>query len=586
MTARSGLNERLGRALEGEVRFDRFSRGRYATDASHYQVMPVAVATPRHAADMAAALAIARESGVSVLARGGGTSQCGQAVNESLVLDTTRHFNRIIEIDAANRRCIVEPGIVLDELNRALKVHGLWFPVDVSTASRATLGGMAGNNSCGTRSIRYGIMRDHVLGIDALLADGSAVRFGPVERAKADGLFGDMLALGTREAGEIADRFPKVLRRVGGYNLDALVPSGPTNNLAHLLVGSEGTLALATRLELKLSPLLPARLVGVCHFGRFYEAMDAAQHLVKLEPTAVELVDSTMIGLARDIPLYRATMERFVRGEPDALLTVEFAEDDPAENARRLRRLGEVMGDLGFGWDKAGAQWGGVVEVHEPELQAAITTVRQSGLNIMMSMKQEGKPVSFVEDCAVPLEHLADYTARLTDVFEKHGTRGTWYAHASVGCLHVRPILNLRLEKDVTAMRAIAEEAFELVRGYGGSHSGEHGDGIVRSEFHEQMFGARMVKLFQEVKDRFDPDNILNPGRIVRPPRMDDRRLLRYRPDYHVPERKMALDWSAWPGAAGGFQGAVEMCNNNGACRKLSGGVMCPSYRARSTSAT
>jgi FAD/FMN-containing dehydrogenase len=302
MAARSGLEERLDRALEGEVRFDRFSRGRYATDASHYQVMPVAVATPRHAADMAAALAIARESGVSVLARGGGTSQCGQAVNESLVLDTTRHLNRIIEIDAANRRCVVEPGIVLDELNRALKPYGLWFPVDVSTASRATLGGMAGNNSCGTRSIRYGIMRDHVLAIDALLADGSEVRFGPVERATADGLFGDMLALGEREAAEIADRFPKVLRRVGGYNLDALVPNGPTNNLAHLLVGSEGTLALATRLELKLSPLLPAKLVGVCHFGRFYEAMDAAQHLVTLGPTAVELVDSTMIGLARDIP--------------------------------------------------------------------------------------------------------------------------------------------------------------------------------------------------------------------------------------------------------------------------------------------
>jgi FAD/FMN-containing dehydrogenase/Fe-S oxidoreductase len=580
MAARSELEVRLGKALDGEVRFDPFSRGRYSTDASHYQVTPVAVATPRHAADMAAALAIARDAGVSVLARGGGTSQCGQAVNESLVLDTTRHFNRIIEIDAANRRCVVEPGIVLDELNRALKPHGLWFPVDVSTASRATLGGMAGNNSCGTRSIRYGIMRDHVLAIDALLADGSEVHFGPVERTKADGLFGDLLALGEREAGEIAERFPKVLRRVGGYNLDALVPNGPTNNLAHLLVGSEGTLALATRLELQLSPLLPDKLVGVCHFGRFYEAMDAAQHLVKLGPTAVELVDATMIGLARDIPLYRATMERFVRGEPDALLTVEFAEEDMAENARRLKRLGDLMGDLGFGWDKAGAQWGGVVEVHEPELQAAITTVRQSGLNIMMSMKQEGKPVSFVEDCAVPLEYLADYTARLTQVFEKHGTRGTWYAHASVGCLHVRPILNLRLEKDVKAMRAIAEEAFELVRGYGGSHSGEHGDGIVRSEFHEQMFGPRMVELFQEVKDRFDPNGTLNPGRIVRPPRMDDRRLLRYRPDYHVPDRKMALDWSAWPGAAGGFQGAVEMCNNNGACRKLSNGVMCPSYRA------
>ncbi|HUE46884.1 MAG TPA: FAD-linked oxidase C-terminal domain-containing protein, partial [Aestuariivirgaceae bacterium] len=342
----------------------------------------------------------------------------------------------------------------------------------------------------------------------------------------------------------------------------------------------EGTLALATRLELKLSPLLPARLVGVCHFGRFYEAMDSAQHLVKLDPVSVELVDSTMIELARDIPLFRATMERFVRGEPEALLLVEFAEADRGENLRRLKRLGQLMGDLGFGWDNTGAQWGGVVEVHEPELQAAITEVRQSGLNIMMSMREEGKPVSFVEDCAVPLEHLADYTQRLTEIFEKHGTRGTWYAHASVGCLHVRPVLNLRLEKDVKAMRAIAEEAFEMVRGYGGSHSGEHGDGIVRSEFHGQMFGTRMVGLFQEVKDRFDPRGILNPGRIVRPPRMDDRRLLRYRPDYRVADAKMALDWSAWPGAAGGFQGAVEMCNNNGACRKLAGGVMCPSFRA------
>ncbi|HUE46879.1 MAG TPA: FAD-binding and (Fe-S)-binding domain-containing protein, partial [Aestuariivirgaceae bacterium] len=580
MAERSGLEERLGRALEGEVRFDLFTRARYSTDASHYQVMPVGVAAPRHAADVAAALAIARDAGVSVLARGGGTSQSGQTVNESLVLDTSRHFNRIVEIDAANRRCVVEPGIVLDELNRALKPSGLWFPVDISTASRATLGGMAGNNSCGTRSLRYGIMRDHVLAIDALLADGAEIRFGPVERATAGGLARDLLALGSREAGEIADKFPKVLRRVGGYNLDALAPTGATNNLAHLLVGSEGTLALATRLELKLSPLLPDKLVGVCHFGRFYEAMDAAQHLVKLDPVAVELIDSTMIGLARDIALFRSTIERFVRGEPAALLIVEFAEDDPAENLRRLKQLGELMGDLGFGWDRSGAHWGGVVEVHEPELQAAITAVRQSGLNIMMSMKQEGKPVSFVEDCAVPLEHLADYTARLTQVFEKHGTRGTWYAHASVGCLHVRPVLNLRLEKDVKAMRAIAEEAFDMVRGYGGSHSGEHGDGIVRSEFHEMMFGPRMVALFEEVKDRFDPDGVLNPGRIVRPPRMDDRRLLRYRPDYRVADRKMALDWSAWSGAAGGFQGAVEMCNNNGACRKLSDGVMCPSFRA------
>ena len=306
--------------------------------------------------------------------------------------------------------------------------------------------------------------------------------------------------------------------------------------------------------------------------------MDAAQHIVKLAPIAVELVDRTMIELARDIPIFRPTVERFVRGEPDALLIVEFGEDEK-ENARRVKRLGELMGDLGYGWDRTGAKWGGVVEVLDPGLQAAITEVRQSGLNIMMSMRQEGKPVSFVEDCAVPLEHLADYTDRLTQVFEKHGTRGTWYAHASVGCLHVRPVLNLKLEKDVKAMRAIAEDAFDLVREYKGSHSGEHGDGITRSEFHEKMFGRRMVEIFETVKERMDPNDALNPGKIVHAPKMDDRSLFRFPEGYEIEPIKPALDWSAWPGKAGGFQGAVEMCNNNGACRKLAGGVMCPSYR-------
>jgi Fe-S oxidoreductase len=244
-----------------------------------------------------------------------------------------------------------------------------------------------------------------------------------------------------------------------------------------------------------------------------------------------------------------------------------------------LQQLKDLMGDLGFGWGKSGAKWGGVVEVLNPELQAAITEVRTSGLNIMMSMKEEGKPVSFVEDCAVPLEHLAEYTSRLSEVFERHGTRGTWYAHAGSGCLHVRPVLNLRQEKDVHAMREIAEEAFAMVREYKGSHSGEHGDGLVRSEFNEPMFGARLTRAFEEVKDRFDPNGFYNPGKIVRPPKFDDRSLFRYAPDYHGEPVQMRLDWSAYPGVGGGFQGAVEMCNNNGACRKLTGGVMCPSYR-------
>jgi len=345
-------------------------------------------------------------------------------------------------------------------------------------------------------------------------------------------------------------------------------------------VGSEGTLAFTTQVELKLWPIIRNKVLGVCHFGSFYEAMDAAQHLVKLRPIAVELVDRTMLALGREIAMFQPIIGAAIRGDPDAVLIVEFAEDDQAENIGRLKQLGELMADLGFGWDQSKRKWGGVVEITEPALQTGIAEFRAAGLNVMMSMKQEGKPVSFVEDCAVPLPHLADYTERLNAIFAKHGTRGTMYAHASEGCLHVRPVLNLKLEKDVKAMRAIAEETFAMVREYKGSHSGEHGDGIVRSEFHETMFGPRIIADFREVKQRFDPDNLLNPGKIVDAPRMDERALFRYPPQYRVGELKTALDWSAYPGAGGGFQGAVEMCNNNGACRKLEGGVMCPSYRA------
>jgi FAD/FMN-containing dehydrogenase/Fe-S oxidoreductase len=575
------LEEQLTRETTGEVLFDRFSRGRYATDASFYQIAPAGIVIPRTIDEALRALAIARDHGRTVTPRGGGTSQCGQTVNDGIVVDVSKYLNRLKSLDVANRSCVVEPGIVLDDLNRQLKKHGLWFPVDVSTASRATIGGMAGNNSCGGRSLRYGTMRDNTVSMQAALADGTLLRFGEVARDdNAPDLFRDMLALGAREAAEISEKFPKVQRRVGGYNLDALVPRNTPNNLAHLLVGSEGTLAFTTQLELKLWPVIRNKVLGVCHFGSFYEAMDAAQHLVKLRPIAVELVDRTMIALGRDIAMFQPIISTAVRGDPDAVLIVEFAEEDQAENLVRLKQLGELMADLGFGWNNPPRKWGGVVEIVEPALQSAIADFRAAGLNVMMSMKQEGKPVSFVEDCAVPLPHLADYTARLNGIFAKHGTRGTMYAHASEGCLHVRPVLNLKLEKDVKAMRAIAEEAFAMVREYKGSHSGEHGDGIVRSEFHEAMFGARIVADFREVKRRFDPDNLLNPGKIVDPPKMDDRSLFRYPPGYRIDDLKTRLDWSTYPGAGGGFQGAVEMCNNNGACRKLEGGVMCPSYRA------
>src|SRR5262245_47031111 len=582
-----GIERRLKAHLLGEVQFDAFTRGRYATDASHYQIMPLGVVAPRSVKEAEYALALAREEGVSVLPRGAGTSQAGQTVNSSLVIDCSKYLDHLIELDVPGRRCVVEPGIVLDELNRRLKPHGLWFPVDISTASRATIGGMVGNNSCGARSLRYANTRENVVSIDAVLADGTMAHFGPVARDLSDlapnsplpPLARDLLQLAARERDEIEARFPKVQRRVGGYNLDSLLPGRNDLNLAHILVGSEGTLAFSTRIELKLSPVLGSRAVGACHFGSFFRAMDAAQHIVKLAPIAVELMDRTMLGLARDIAMFRPTIDAVVRGDPEAVLFVEFAEDDQYHNLRRLMELRDLMGALGFGWDKTGAKWGGVVEVFDAKLQAAITETRTAGLNIMMSMKEEGKPVSFVEDCAVPLEHLAEYTAKLTDIFAKHGTRGTWYAHASVGCLHVRPVLNLRREHDVKAMRAIAEEAFDLVLAYKGSHSGEHGDGIVRSEFHEKMFGTRLVRAFEQVKQRFDPQGLYNPGKIVRAPKFDDRPLLRYGPDYRAENIRASLDWSAYPGAGDGFQGAVEMCNNNGACRALTGGVMCPSYR-------
>src|SRR5262252_8951878 len=576
-----GLERRLKAHLLGEVQFDAFTRGRYATDASHYQIMPLGVVAPRSVKEAEYALALAREEGVSVLPRGAGTSQAGQAVNSSLVIDCSKYLDHLIELDVGGRRSEDEPGIVLDELNRELKPHGLWFPVDISTASRATIGGMVGNNSCGARSLRYGNTRENVLSIDAVLADGTRAHFGRIGEADVDvppALIRDLLAIAAREADEIKRQFPKVQRRVGGYNLDALVPGRNDVNLAHLLVGSEGTLAFSTRIELKVSPLLGPRAVGACHFGSFHEAMAAAQHIVTLKPIAVELIDRTMLGLAREIAMFRPTVDAFLRGDPEAILFVEFAENSD-ENARRLKALAALIGDLGLSWDKTGPEWGGVVDVLDPRLQAAIGEVRTAGLNIMMSMKEEGKPISFVEDCAVPLEHLADYTERLSRVFEKNGTRGTWYAHASVGCLHVRPVLNLRLDKDKRAMRAIAEEAFAFVREYKGSHSGEHGDGLVRSEFHEAMFGARLTRAFEEVKDRFDPDHLFNPGKIVRAPKFDDRANFRYGLGYRGKPMTAALDWSAYPGVGGGFQGAVEMCNNNGACRALAGGVMCPSYR-------
>jgi len=563
--------EKLKKRFEGDVLTGVFDRGRYATDASIYQIMPRAVAIPKSWEDVEAALDFAKSEGISFLPRGGGTSQSGQTVNDALVVDFSKHLNRVLEYDAETGVVEVEPGLVLDDLNRKLKQDDLWYPVDVSTASRATLGGMAANNSCGSRSIRYGKMQDNLLSLEAMLADGTLQQFGvnvPQNKNTKE-----LVSIAAKVAEEIEARFPKVSRRVGGYNIDELLKREP--NFSHLLVGSEGTLGVTKSLRLKLSPTLKTKRLGVCHFPTFHAAMDAAQHIVKLGPVAVELVDHNMIRLGRDIPQFKPIVNEFVRGEPEALLLVEFAET-PDENARRLKALDDLMVELGFRWGDTGKQEGGVIDAEDPAFQARIWGVRTQGLNIMMSMRTDEKPVSFVEDCAVPLEHLAEFTERLTSVFRKHGTDGTWYAHASVGLLHVRPVLNLRKDLGAKQMRAIAEEAFDMVSEYKGSHSGEHGDGIVRTEFHEKMFGREIVDVFEKVKDLLDPQGILNPGKITRAPKMDDRNLFRWPPDYKHEPQETKFEWSGWPD---GLIGAVEMCNNNGACRKSAGGVMCPSYR-------
>jgi FAD/FMN-containing dehydrogenase/Fe-S oxidoreductase len=520
-----------------------------------------------------------------VLPRGGGTSQCGQTVGEALVLDVSKHLTEVLACDKEARTVTVQPGIVLDHLNAWLRPHGLWFPVDVSTSAQATIGGMAGNNSCGSRSIEYGNMVHNVLAIDAWMADGAAYRFGrlPQTLGQLDApegyreLVARLIGIARRESEEIEQRYPKLLRRVGGYNLDMLLPEGA--NLAHLLVGSEGTLAFSRRIELKLSPLPRHKTLGICHFPSFYRSMEAPQHIVKLKPAAVELVDDTMIALARSNPAFLPVVNQCVKGDPAAILLVEFAGENHDEQLRRLRQLTELMGDLGLP--------GGVIEVTDPALQKEFWEVRKAGLNIMMSMKGDGKPVSFIEDCAVPLEHLAAYTDRLTQVFHKHGIKGTWYAHASVGCLHVRPILDMRRD-GAQKMRAIAEEAAALVREYKGSYSGEHGDGLVRSEWIAPFFGPRLTAAFEEIKDLFDPKGLLNPGKIVRPSKQDDRSLFRFKPGYLARPPSPALDWSEWEAGEGGglpssrgegFAKAVEMCNNNGHCRKFDAGTMCPSYR-------
>ena len=568
------IGKEISSKVAGKTLFDDFSRGRYSTDASVYQIKPIGVVLPRDTNDVLNVMEYSQQNSIPLLARGGGSSQCGQTVGESIVLDYSRHQNKILDLNVEEKSIWVEPGVVLDHLNAYLKPHGLWFPVDVSTSSRATIGGMSANNSCGSRSLYYGNMVHNVLAIETILDDGSIHTFDEiqknylVEKNNQDRLYkiiDKFIELRQKVGAEIDKNWPTTQRRVGGYNIDLIDPNG--FNSSNLLVGSEGTLSLFNKIKLKLSEIPKNKILGVCYFDNFHQAMELTKEIVKLKPTCVELMDQNLLNLAKEIPIYADGIKKYIKGNPKAVLMVEFIDTDQSVYEKKIKDLEYLV--LNQNKNNQFSYYSNLEE------QKEVFEIRKAGLNILMSMKGDKKPVAFIEDCAVSLDHLADYTAQLKEIFKKYNTSGMFYAHASVGTLHIRPVLNMKSDEDIKNMRSISEESFEIVKNYKGSHSGEHGDGIVRSEFHEMMFGKKIVNAFEEIKDTFDSKNLLNPGKIVRPFKSNDRDLMRYKSGYQAQNISTHYDWSNW----GQFTDAVEMCNNNGACRKLDSGVMCPSYR-------
>ena len=574
------LRRDLEARLDGEVRFDAVSRALYSTDASVYQIQPLGVAIVRSRDDILAAIACARAHGCSITARGGGTSQAGQAIGSGLQLDTSKHFNRLLEVNVAERWARVEPGIVLDELNAQLAPHRLRFAPDISTASRATIGGMISNNSSGARSVRYGKTIDHVLDLHVALADGTVAHLRPLDGDELDAAcaaptlegacYRTVRQLAARHAGEIDRRYPSILRRVGGYNLDAFTPAraaaGEPFNLARLVVGSEGTLGLILEARLNLVPLPNAKAVLTIEYNDLLDALGDTPAILEHDPSAVEVMDRSILDHARENPALDAMRRAVLRTDCGALLCVELYGDSAEELAPRLEHLEADVRARGVAAHTARAT--------APADQARIWKLRESSLGLSMAMKGDAKSISFVEDTAVAPEKLRDFIARFLGIIRSHGTTAGVYAHASVGCLHVRPVVNMKTAAGVRQFESIASEIADLVLEFGGALSGEHGDGLVRGPFMARMFGPVLYDAFRTVKRTFDPDGLFNPGKIVDAPPLTSN--LRYGPAYRTPDPPAAFDH----GEHGGLGRAVEMCSGVGACRKTLAGTMCPSYMA------
>ena len=568
-----GLRRALEKVIEGEVRFDRVSRGLYSTDASVYQIQPLGVVIPKHREDLLNVVRICHQKSCPYTMRGGGTSQAGQAIGEGLQVDLSKYYNRVLEVNAAERWARVEPGIVLDELNAQLAPMGLRFAPDISTASRATIGGMIANNSSGARSVLYGKTIDHVLELEVALSDGSTAWFREMDRndvPQGDTLetrcYQAVIDMAEKHAGEIRRRFPKVMRRVGGYNLDEFTHLTRPINLAKIMVGSEGTLGVILEAKLKLVPLPKAKAVMVIEFETLLEALAATPAILTHRPSAVEVMDKAILDNTRQNAALAQIRRSFIQGDPGATLCVEFYGEAPEDLPPRLEALEKDLRDR-----KVGTHFHHATDLQQ---QARIWSLREAALGLSMAVKEDAKSISFVEDTAVAPADLATYIARFLQILERHGTTAGIYAHASVGCLHVRPVVNMKTEAGVAMFETIARDVAALVLEFGGALSGEHGDGLVRSPFMEQMFGPDIYKAFRTIKKAFDPKGLLNPGKIVDAPPLTAN--LRFGPQYKAENPTTWFDFSDY----GGLAGAVEMCSGVGACRKKLSGTMCPSYMA------
>ena len=583
------LEQKLSDTLAGEVRFDLYSKALYSTDASLYQIQPIGVVIPKDKQDVIKTVQIASEHKVPILPRGGGTSLAGQSVGEAIVLDMSKYMNQLLEVNTAEHWARVQPGIVLDELNDKLKPHGLMYAPDVATSSRANVGGTIGNNSAGSHSLIYGKTVDHVMSLDLVLSNADEITASPISlkelKAKKQGntleanIYRELCRICADNEAEIRKRYPRILRRVAGYNLDEFVTDAGSKevtpyrrdgcdenhpfSLTKILVGSEGTLATTVEATVNLVPIPKLTALCVVHFDSLVGSMEALQPILACNPTAVELIDKTILDMARG-SLEFSRLTTYIQGEPAALLAVEFYGETQAELVSQLDRLEKTLKSTGFGY--------AFVRCFTAEEKARVWETRKAGLGLLMGMKGDAKPIGFVEDAAVPIENLPEYVRRFDEIVTSHDTTAAYYAHASVGLLHNRPIINLKSETDIQKMHDIAREVRDLLIELDGTVSGEHGDGLVRSEWIESMFGSQLYQALFEVKQAFDPDGIMNPGKIVNAPPMTEN--LRFGTDYNTIKVDTYFDFSSQDG----FGRAIEMCNGVGACRKTLTGTMCPSF--------